>query len=262
MPSPFPGMDPYLEDPSVWMDFHERFITYCSDALNDRLPDAYETRIEERVNLVSLSDERIASFRADVAISQLGEIQPRRSTREGTAATLVSVEPVTMPLTLYEEEHESKVHILDRRNHRLVTVIELLSPSNKRGEGFFEYKVKRNARLRTPVHLVEIDLLVGGERLPLEKALPAGQYYAYVARGDRRPDCQVYAWSVRQPLSTIMIPLSAPDPDLPLDLCELFKTTYERGRYKRSLTYSVPPPAPLPAEDLQWAAALGTALPH
>ena len=262
MPSPFPGMDPYLEDPSVWMDFHERFITYCSDALNDRLPDAYETRIEERVNLVALPDQGIGSFRADVAISEIGEIQPRRSTHEGITATLLSVEPVTIPLIFYEEEHESKVHILDRRNHRLVTVIELLSPSNKRGEGYLQYKIKRNALLSTRVHLVEIDLLVGGERLPLKDALPAGQYFAYVARGDRRPDCQVYAWSIRQALSTIMIPLSAPDPDLPLDLGKLFTTTYERGRYKRSLSYSVPPAAPLATEDLQWAAALGQSLSH
>jgi hypothetical protein len=262
MPSPFPGMDPYLEDPSVWMDFHERFITYCSDALNDRLPDAYETRIEERVNLVALPDEGARSYRADVAISEVAGIQPGRLTgsHEGGAATILLVEPVTIPLVFYEEEHESKVHILDRRNHRLVTIIELLSPTNKRGDGYFQYKVKRNALLSTRVHLVEIDLLVGGERLPLQDALPAGQYFAYVACGDRRLDCEVYAWSIRQALSKIMIPLAAPDPDIALDLGELFTTTYDRGRYKRSLNYSVPPTAPLAAEDLQWAAALGQSL--
>jgi hypothetical protein len=259
MPSPFPGMDPYLEDPSVWMDFHERFITYCSDALNDRLPDAYETRIEERVNLVALEDERMRSFRADVAISDIAEGQPGRPTGpyEGTTATLLAVEPVTIPLVYYEEEHESRIHILDRRNHRLVTVIELLSPTNKRGDGYFQYVLKRNALLQTRVHLVEIDLLVAGDRLPFKEALPAGHYFAYVARGDRRPDCQVYAWSIRQALSKIMIPLAAPDPDLALDLAELFTTTYKRGRYDRSLPYSVAPLAPLAADDLQWAAALG-----
>ena len=138
-----------------------------------------------------------------------------------------------------------------------MTVIELLSPSNKRGEGFLQYKVKRNALLSTRVHLVEIDLLVGGERLPLKDALPAGDYFAYVARGDRRPNCDVYAWSIRQALSKIMIPLAAPDPDIALDLGELFTTTYDRGRYKRSLNYSVPPAAPLAAADQQWAAAIG-----
>ena len=262
MPSHFPGMDPYLEDSSVWMDFHERFITYCSDALNDRLPDAYETRIEERVNLVSCEDEAARSYLADVAILESGEIQSGSPAGYGEpgAGSVLAVEPVTIPLIFYEEEHESKIHILDRRNRRLVTVIELLSPTNKRREGFLQYEIKRNALLSTRVHLVEIDLLVAGERLPLKAALPSGNYFAYVARGDRRPDCQVYAWSVRQALSTILIPLSAPDPDLPLDLGELFTTTYDRGRYKRSLAYSIPPAAPLAPEDLLWAAALGRSL--
>jgi hypothetical protein len=143
-----------------------------------------------------------------------------------------------------------------------VTVIELLSPTNKRGDGHLQYLIKRNAFLNTRVHLVEIDLLIGGQRLPLKDALPHGHYFVYVARGDRRHECQVYAWSVRQALSTIMIPLSAPDPDLPLDLESLFSTTFEKGRYQRSLPYFIPPAAPLAAHDLQWAATLGQSVTH
>jgi hypothetical protein len=255
-------MDPYLEDLSVWMDFHESFITYLRDALLASLPDHYEARIEERVNLVALSDEETHLFRADVAISDLGGSQraPFSEQQEGSTTTLLAVEPVTIPIIIYEEEHESKVHILDRSNHRLITVVELLSPTNKRGDGYFQYKVKRNALLSTRVHLVEIDLLVDGERLPLKDSLPAGQYFAYVARGNCRPDCQVYAWSVQQALSKILIPLAAPDPDIALDLGELFTTTYDRGRYKRSLDYSAPPAAPLADDDRQWAAAIGQSL--
>ncbi len=219
-------MDRYLEDPSVWMDFHESFITYLRDALNEHLPDTYETRIEGRVNLVALAEGELQPFRADVAISNLAE--NRRERRDdptrGATATVLAAEPVTIPLVLYEAEHESKLHIRDRRNHRLVTVIELLSPTNKRGDGSIDYKVKRNALLHTPVHLVVIDLLVGGERLPLQRDLPPGQYFAYVSRDDRRVDCLVYAWSIRQALSNIMIPLLAPDPDLTLGLAELVAT--------------------------------------
>ncbi len=116
VPSPFPGMDPYLEDPSVSMDFHERFITYCSDALNDRLPDAYETRIEERVNLVALPKGQIHSYRADVANSQFSDYQTGNTgrTQTGTATTALAVEPVTIPFVFYEEEHAAKVHIIDQ----------------------------------------------------------------------------------------------------------------------------------------------------
>lgn len=137
MPSPFPGMDPYLEHPSIWMDFHERFITYCSDALNERLPDAYETRIEARINLVELPESEVRQFRADVAVSSFETAERRgAAARTEAAQGVVMAEPVTLPLLFYDEVRESNVHILRRQDQRLVTVIELLSPTNKSGDGF------------------------------------------------------------------------------------------------------------------------------
>jgi hypothetical protein len=249
-------MDPYLEDPAIWMDFHESFITYCRDALNERLPDAYETRIEERINLVQMSDEEARSFRADVAIS-IGSDVGRRAARETPETAGVAIaEPVIIPLIIYDEVRESKIHILRREDRRLITVVELLSPTNKTGEGHIQYLSKRNALLTSGVHLVEIDLLVGGQRLPLAEPLPKGDYYVYVCRGNRRPDGEIDHWSVRQPLPAIPIPLAAPDPDLALDLQGLFATTYERGRYHRSLRYSKPPAAPLCEGDAHWAQSL------
>ncbi len=246
-------MDPYLEDPSVWMDFHERFITYCSDSLNDFLPEAYEARIEERVSLVQLPEDEIRRIRADFAVSDAGAgagVPPRAPV--GASAAL-AVKPVTVTLDIYDELRESKVHILDRRDHRLVTVLELLSPTNKAGDGLEQYLSKRNALLRTPVNLVEIDLLLAGERLPHKELLPSGDYFDYVARGNRRPDCDVIHWSVRQSIPSIPIPLRQPDPDLILDLQKLFVATYERGRY-RSLKYSRKLVLPLSTDDLEWAA--------
>jgi len=252
-------MDPYLEEPSIWMDFHESFITYCRDAINERLPEAYETRIEERINLVELPAEESRLFRADVAVSAVGDStgHPSTGAEYAKSAGVATVEPVTIPLIFYEEVHESKLHILHRAEQRLVTVIELLSPTNKSGEGFLLYKSKRNAILSSRVHLVEIDLLVGGQRVQLSLPLPPGDYYAFVARGNRRPDCEVFAWPVRQQLPPVPIPLLPPDRDLRLDLQELFATTYERGRYRRSLRYADPPAVALASEDLEWASALG-----
>lgn len=261
MRSPFPGMDPYLEDPAIWMDFHESFITYCRDALNERLPDAYETRIEERIHLVEMSEEEVRLIRADVAVSAVAGSEarsPAESPQRGSAG-VATVEPVTIPLVYYEELEESRVHILHRESHRLVTVIELLSPTNKSGDGYLLYRAKRGAIIGSRTHLVEIDLLVGGDRLRLRKPLPPADYYAFIARGDRRPQCDVFHWSVRQPLPVIPIPLLAPDPDLQLNLQELFTTTYERGRYRRSLKYSAPPLTPLADADLQSAAATAAA---
>jgi hypothetical protein len=259
MPSPFPGMDPYLENPSIWMDFHESFITYCRDALNERLPDAYETRIEERINLVELPAERVRSFRADIAVSAASDSHGpgAAGSSHANGGNVATIEPVTIPLVFYEVLSESKVHVLHRDEQRLVTVIELLSPTNKSGEGFHLYKSKRNAIVCSRVNLVEIDLLLGGQRVELQDPLPAGDYFAFVARGNRRPDCDVFGWSVRSPLPSLPIPLLSPDPDLQLDLQELFATTYDRGRYRRSLRYADSPVVPLAKEDLDWAAALG-----
>jgi hypothetical protein len=257
MRSPFPGMDPYLEDPAIWLDFHERFVTYCSDTLNERLPDSYVTRIEERVTLVEVPEEELRMYRADVAVSATENPQlPAADSPRGVAGGLLTVEPVTIPLVIYDEVHESRIQILHRPDQRLVTVVELLSPTNKTKDGFLQYESKRNSLPRTRVHLVEIDLLIGGDRFALRKPLPAGNYFAFVSRGDRRPDCDVYAWSIRERLPGIPIPLLAPDPDIWLDLGELFATLYERGRYRRSLRYSGPPTAPLTTDDRQWAAAI------
>src|SRR5581483_402078 len=150
---------------------------------------------------------------------------------------VATLESVTIPLVIVEEPREAYIEILHRPERQLVAVLELLSPSNKTEPGRSVYLTKRNALLYQNVHLVELDLLLGGHRLPFRKALPLGDYYALVARGDRRPDCDVYAWTIRQALPTIPIPLRAPDPDVLLDLATVFSTAYERGRYRRSIHY-------------------------
>lgn len=252
MPSPFPGMDPYLEDPAVWLDFHESFITYCRDAIIANLPDQYDARIEERITLERISDAEAQLFRADVAVSTASG---KPSERPQTAARggVLTLEPVTVPLLILDEIHESQVHIVRRADRKLVTVVELLSPTNKSGDGKHEYRAKRNALLRTRVNLVEIDLLVGGERPPFRRPHPNHHYCVFVSRGNQRPDCDVFTWSVREPLPTIPIPLEAPDPDMILDLADLFRIAYERGRYERSLHYTEQPGAPLDAGTLGWA---------
>ena len=102
------------------------------------------------------------------------------------------------------------------------------------------------------MHLVELDLLIGGRRLPLEQALPVGDYYALISRSDHRPDCEVYSWTIRQPLPPIPIPLKAPDPDVILNLGAVFSTAYERGRYGRSIDYEVSAPVLLDDETQRW----------
>ena len=133
-----------------------------------------------------------------------------------------------------------------------MTTLELLSPANKREPGRTEYCSKAQCLTAQKIHLFELDLLLGGQRLPLGGPLPPGDGYALVSRGDGQPTCDVYAWSIRQPLPTLPIPLKAPDPDIRFDLGAVYATAYERGRYARSLPYGEPLALPLSDEDLQW----------
>jgi hypothetical protein len=217
MASPFPGMDPYLESPAYWPDFHARFVNYWCDALADQLPDNYEIRMDERNNLVELRSEGHKRIE--------------------------------------EENRETYIEILHRPDRTRIAVLELLSPANKEESGRSMYLAKRNALLLQAVHLVELDLLLGGQRLPLDGAYPPGHYYALIARWTRRPDCDVYAWTLRRSLPPIPIPLKDPDPDVWLDLGAVFATAYERGRYARSIDYAVPPRMACAEEDRQWMAA-------
>jgi hypothetical protein len=248
MPSPFPGMDPYLENPAFWPDFHERFITYWCDALADVLPPNYEARIAERVYLLEPADEGKKLIGPDVAVS-FGDGPSSSAAAPSSIATL---EPVTIPVEIVDEPREACIKILHRPDRKLVTILELLSPRNKTEQGRAVYLLERNPVFYQAVHLVELDFLLGGRRLPLKKPLPAGDYFALIYRSDRRPDCNVYAWTVRQPLPPIPIPLKAPDPDVRIDLNAVLTVAYERGRYARVLDYKAAPSVPLSGETLDW----------
>ena len=255
MPNPFPGVDPYIEWCDLWPDFHQRFLTYWGDALLERLPDQYDVRLDERVALIErdVSEVEIRSRRPDLGIVQREPYGPAPA--PGPAVTLA---PVTLPLVrVTEEVRDVWLEIRHRPEDVLVTVIELLSPTNKGGIGHAEYLEKRQGFLRQRVHLVELDLLLGGERL-YAASLPRGDYYAFVTRRDRRPHVDIYGWSIRQALPVIPIPLKAPDPDVTTDLAAVFQTAYERGRYARALSYAKAVPSGLSTQDVTWARELAS----
>lgn len=253
MASPFPGMDPYLEAQGLWPDFHSRFINAWGELLGRRLPDEYDARIDERVYLVDLTDNETQLIAADIAI----ERDYSRSALAPSAGGVAVLEPVTIPHLLERPEvRESYIKILHRPDRQLVAVLELLSPSNKESSGRDQYRSRQLTVLSQPVHLVELDLLIGGHRLRMRRPLPPGDYYALVSRIEQRPNSDVYHWTLRQPLPTIPIPLKSPDPDIPIDLGSVFALTYERGRYERVVDYSIPPALSLNQENLEWAANL------
>jgi hypothetical protein len=242
-------MDPFLEHPAYWLDFHSRFINAWCEKIADALPPSYEASLGERVYLVEHDPEARKLGFPDVAITHPS------TGAEGTAASsaAVTLEPVTIPLTILEGPRESCIEILYQPDRSLVAALELLSPANKEQPGRTEYLAKRRALLYQQVHLVELDLLVGGRRLPMEKPLPPADYYYFLSRAEQRPDCQVYYWALRQPLPTLPVPLRAPHADIRIDLGAAFRTAYERGRFQRRINYQGALPSFLSDEDKGWA---------
>lgn len=258
MKCPFPGMDPYLEAQGRWPGFHNALITHCNEALNRDLPEGYVAQIDERIALVSF-DEPSFHRVPDVLVGR-EESRPDRPSAPSARGALGLLEPTTIPLARRTVEvRETWIEIYQLPELELVTVVEIRSPTNKSGSGRHDYLAKRDALIDQPVNLVEIDLLLAGSRVPMERPLPAGDYYAIVARAENRPLGDVYAWTMRDLLPPVPVPLRAPDSDIPLDLAEAFALTYDRGGYQRIMRYGVALPANLPiAPDARtWAEGLG-----
>lgn len=247
MPSPFPGMDPFLESPAYWSDFHARFVNCWCEAIAEALPPNYEAGLGEHVYLMECDPDGRKLVFPDVAVTHAVG-----SPSGATANPIATLEPVTIPLTILEGPRETYIEILHRPDRTLVTALELLSPANKQQPGRSEYLAKRQALLYQQVHLVELDLLRGGRRLPLKQPLPAGDCYYFVSNADRRPDCDVYFWPLGQPLPALPVPLRAPDPDLRIDLSVAFATAYDRGRFQRRIDYRGTLPPHLHPDERAW----------
>ena len=145
------------------------------------------------------------------------------------------------------------VEIRDTAHRQLVTCIEVLSPTNKRGEGRDEYLAKRRRILLSAAHLVEIDLLRVGTRIPMRQALPPSPYFVFVGRAEQRPLVDVHPQPLEQPLATIMVPLLPGDADCPLELQRAFTTIYDGLRYDLIVDYNQPLEVPLPPDAAAWA---------
>ena len=249
MRSPFPGIDPYIEASGLWDDFHATFITVLRNEVRKRLPDPYVARVEQRL-CVSDSDEHSQQVQPDVTVHQQPDV-PRRGVQGDSVA--VMLEPEVIPWLMSEPAKQRFIEIYRRRDEKLITVIELLSPSNKDSRDRSQYLAKREAIIHEEdVNLVEIDLLLKGRPLPLQRPLPPGHGFALISRADNRPDCEVYHWNLNEPLPTIPIPLQAPDPDCRVRLQDVFAETWEQGAYDRSIRYEKPHKFPVSPSYRDW----------
>lgn len=259
MPSPFPGMDPYIEG-QKWREFHQKLADEIQSTLMPGLRPRFVASVEERVCIEHTPEELARPTAPDPAV---GAAWPRVRA-EGSGDTAAFVPPFIIPMAMPEEIREPYVEIHLRGSGEVVALIEILSPGNKRpgSDGRREYLAKRESVLPTRVHLIELDLLRGGERLPMGRPLPTADYFAFVRRGTARMAAGVWPISLREPLPTIPVPLADDDPDLPLDLQAVFTTVYDQTGYDYSLDYERDTVPPLSEEDAAWARELFAAAPR
>jgi hypothetical protein len=252
MPNPFPGMDPYIEARGRWPDFHHEFISQCRAAINARLPSDYVATINERLQTIELAEPTHRVALPDVSVIHDPAVTSSTTGKAGAGTAVL--EPYTLPQAVewLDEPTEGFIEIYHLPEYRLVTGVEVLSPSNKFLPGRVAYLAKRRDSLHHGVNLVEIDLLLEGDRLSMLVPLPAGDFYAFVTRAESSDRCDVYPWSVRQALPTIHVPLRPADPDVLLDLAEVLARTYEVGRYDRLLRHGQPVELPLSPSDAVW----------
>jgi hypothetical protein len=246
MASPFPGMNPYLERPSVWTNFHDSFVPALRDALIGQVVPKYFVDIQEHLYLHEWANP---FARSDVSVED----------RSGPASTTLSgPATLTAPVVLKDAiptvdfERIPYLEIVSREDKRIVTVIELLSPTNKySGPDRAAFIKKRWEYLRRAAHYVVIDLLRGGPRMPITK-LPDCDYYVYLSRFDQRPDVEFWPIGLREPLPTIPIPLLPGDRDVQVNLQAVLNDVYDRARYEFVIYQGSPEPA-LSPEDAEWA---------
>ncbi|MGC1306354.1 MAG: DUF4058 family protein [Phormidesmis sp.] len=219
MPSPFPGMDPYLENPALWPNVYGRLIVAIADDLSSRLLPKYQPVIEESVY-------------------------------QSSGQTSVMVGVVELPaLKTFRQRF---IEIRNTASQEVVTVIEVLSPANKRGEGRSRYQEKRSRILESQANLVEIDFLHKGAPMPTSRGNIDSHYRILVSSFQQRPQALLYPFNLSQPLPQVPIPLRPEDDEPNVNFQALLNQVYERSGYGFSIDYIQPPKPGWSAAELDW----------
>ena len=216
MPSPFPGMDPYLEDEALWPVFHRQLVQCLYQILLPGLVDRYRARIGQRHYVTE-------------------------------QALFTSV--------LREDHEEEYIEIRQRGDTRLVTLIDVVSPGNKTSaQGRDAYLTKRREGKTVGASLVELDLVLQGTPT-LDYArdgLPDWDYAVTVTRSTQPERYEIYTATLQKRLPRFRLPLAADDRDTVLDLQSAFTRCYDQGGYASQIDFKADPPVPLDDADRRW----------
>ncbi|MEG4345894.1 DUF4058 family protein [Microcoleus sp. A003_D6] len=243
MPSPFPGIDPYLEHPELWPGIHHLLINQIARFLSPQLRPKYLVDVKVRIYETPDDDTLLISI-PDATISN-------------PEVTRLPTQPIKVTLPVPFPRREGYLEIRERETKELITVIEILSPANKRaGKGRKIYAEKREEILGSRTNLVEIDLLQLGQKMPIIENNIDSQYRILVCPGNHRPFADLYAFNLQNPLPAFPLPLRAGDTEPIINLQEIFTQIYDIASYDMKIDYrnwEVIPP--LSEADTIWADA-------
>lgn len=254
MPSPFSGMDPYLETPDRWRNVHSNLATEIQAQLAPLIRPRYYADQEPRF----VYDTGLDIAARHQALPDVSVLESPIPAVMSQSAVAIAPAPLEVLLTTDMPEKLNSVVIRTVEDDVLVTAIEILSFVNKRPghAAYLTYRRKRQALLESTAHLLEIDLLRAGERPPLAEPLPEAPYFVILSRAERRPVAEVWPLRLQEAIPILPVPLLPPDPDVPLDLGRALAVIYDRSGYDLRIDYTQPlPPPALTSADAAWLAA-------
>jgi hypothetical protein len=258
MPSPFPGIDPYLEQPNFWSSFHFRLIGAMASAIAPQILPKYYIEIETRTYADATDNELLVGIPDAVVFSASANRNLPESTRAESAGVALQNRPQSVQLPIVPEVKERYLEVRELETDRVITVIEVLSPKNKRtGAGRVTYEGKRQQVLNSTAHLIELDLLRADAPMPMNGVLEPWDYRILVSRSEQRPAADLYGFSLREQIPSFPLPLKFEDNSPWVNLQSLVSEVYDEAGYQYRLGYQRPvPPPDLSESDAQWASNL------
>lgn len=250
MPSPLPGMDPYLEHPQSWPNFHHRLITAIAISLGPQLRPTYRVVVEEAIYQTEGQNSVLVGI-PDVAVQKARRTQSNQESANGVQTEIA--QPILVDLPMPEVVRQGYLEIRNVATSEVVTVMEVLSPTNKRpGEGRRTYEAKRQTILASPTNLVEIDLL---RQWPPIVQLPEQiktHYRILVSASVNRPRASLYAFNLQEPIPAFPLPLRAGESEPIVNLQRLLGDIYDQSGYDLVIDYDEEPVPPLSKEEAEW----------
>jgi len=254
MPGPFPGMDPWLERPALWPGVHVNLIISLQRALAPLIAPRYYVEVGQRA-IFSVFPPAPQFIYPDVSV-----FEDRQSHQPLQAETAVLAEPIIVALPNREKVYEDYLKIVETATHRVITVIAILSWSNKQpGRDRKAYEAKRRRIFQTETNLVEIDLLRAGQPMPFVFSQPNGHlthYRVLIKRGDNEWQAYLYPFSIQDAIPIFPLPLQPGDSEPAVRLGEILNETYDVLRYASRLDYNQTPEPRLSDAEAQWAAEI------